>query len=161
MKNTIYKAILIALMVGGLAACSATPDQYQSQAQANAQRARQSRYMTVDECRRVFRDPDDCYRGRDGFFYSPIYYPWGAIMHSNGMVSYGNSVPTSGTWVSNPRASSVNFSNASTYVTSSADTARATATSTSASRGSVMGTSTAARGGFGSTASGFGASSGG
>jgi len=146
------KTLIVAGLLLTLTGCS---DGYDQAAQQKAQQAQQKQYASMADCQKEFKTPGDCYQGRSGGFYSPIFYPWGAIMR-NGTAYYDQPVPTSGSrWVNNPSASSVNFGRSSTYVSTTAAASRASYS------GSSMGTSTAARGGFGSTAGGFGASSGG
>lgn len=142
------KTLLVAGLLLSLTACS---DGYDQSAQNKAHQALQKQYTSMDDCQKEFKTPGDCYRGANGGFFSPVYYPWGAIMRG-GNVYYDQPVPSGyARPVSNVASSNVNFGRSATYVSSTAASARGA---------SFSGGSTA-RGGFGSTAGGFGASSGG
>lgn len=95
MKNTVLVLALAAIV--GIVGCTA-----KSQGSSDSKTAMQKRYKSQAECRKEFPKEGDCVRhtstgGTGGaFFMSPYFYPWGAIMHNNGLTSYNNSVPRSG-----------------------------------------------------------------
>lgn len=143
------KTLLAAALVFSLSACG--PDEFDRAAQRDSQRAYQSQYSSMAECQHHFAVPNDCYRGTNGFFFSPMYYPWGAIMHRNNTITYNNSVPVSGgRWVNNPTATRVNFTQAQSFVSSRANSSRVSFSSSSASRGGFGSSASRASGGFGS-----------
>lgn len=138
---------LLAAMLLTLTACGS--DEFDRAAQRDSQRSLQSQYSSLSECQRYFSHPNDCYRGTSGFFYSPIYYPWGAVMHRDNSVTYNNTVPMAGgRSVMNTRAPSVNFNNSRSYVASRASVSRSAYSSSSVSRGGFG--SSASRASFGS-----------
>jgi hypothetical protein len=140
------KSLIAAALVMTLSACGS--DEFDRAAQRDAQRSLQSQYSSMAECQMHFSHPNDCYRGTSGFFYSPIYYPWGAVMHRDNTVTYNNTVPAVGRPVMNTRAPSVNFNNSQSYVASRASVSRASYSSSSVSRGGFG--SSASRASFGS-----------
>lgn len=136
-KKLILPAVIAAAF--SLAACSKrqAPD---------TRTAVQKQYATQADCQKDFPVAGDCTFVTNtagapgmGHFMSPYFYPWGAIMHSNGMIDYGNRVPTAGYRAAPP---SVQSSLASRGV----NFAKAPAVSS-------FGGST--RGGFGSSARGY------
>src|ERR1700757_4854556 len=70
------------------AAQAAQAQAYASQAQLDAQQTLQSQYTSQAACVSAFSYPGDCtFAG--GMWLSPYYYPWGAVIHYNHVVSYG------------------------------------------------------------------------
>jgi hypothetical protein len=160
---------LAAAMCIALAACDDHPsgdDQAlvqadQAKVDQEVQTPLQKSYDSIDDCKKEFSTDGDCTTQTiivDNqprvVFFSPFYYPWGAIYHPGGFYSYGHTVPvvTSRVVTTTLPASAArpNYSNASSY--SSSRTA-----SMSSARASSS--STASRGGFGGTARGASSSS--
>lgn len=89
MKKTIFSVVLVGMI--SLVGCANSQD---------TKTAMQKQYRTKEDCRREFPKEGDCREVRTGsggmIFMSPYFYPWGAIMHGNGSVSYNQKVPSSG-----------------------------------------------------------------
>jgi hypothetical protein len=89
---------------------------YAQQAQVDAQQTLQNQYASQAACVSAFSYPGDCtYVG--GIWYSPFYYPWGAVIHYNHVVAYGVPVPSyGGRYVHVSYPVSVNYSYANSYI---------------------------------------------
>lgn len=110
------KLFLIPLIMLVLTACG--PTVYDQQAQVDAQRTYQSQYSSYALCYHNFPFDHDCYVGTNGMWYSPPYYPWGAVVHYNHVVSYGHVVPVGGTWIHTSYPVNVDYSRSRSYVSS-------------------------------------------
>jgi uncharacterized membrane protein YgcG len=134
-----FKKLLILGAILGLAACSPNYNDpnaqqaayaaqqaqqaqmqaaYAQQAQADAQQTLQNQYASQAACVSAFSYPGDCtFVG--GVWLSPFYYPWGAVIHYNHVVSYGVVVPGyGGRYVHVGYPVSVNYSYANSYIAS-------------------------------------------
>lgn len=98
MKNKLLVMAMAAAIVAISGCAKSQPD--------TSRTAMQKRYNSQAECQKDFPKDGDCTRVTGntagagghggGFFMSPYFYPWGAVMHSNGSVDYNNRVPSSG-----------------------------------------------------------------
>jgi uncharacterized membrane protein YgcG len=147
------KVLLVAGIVLALAGCQ---DDFDSSATTQAHQARQAHFATQAECQKDFNQrPDACYLGQDNLWYSPVYYPWGAVVYPDGQTYYNQTIYDYLLWraVFTPSyATNVNYTYATPYITRSASTMRAASYSSTSSYSSG---SSVSRGGFGSTGSGF------
>lgn len=115
------KILFLLTMVLMLSACGPNPavyDQYyDQQANADAQRTYQNQYQSQSACFTAFPYPGDCYMGAGGIWFSPLYYPWGAVIHYNHVVGYGLHVPLGGgIYVRPAYRVSVNYGYAHSYI---------------------------------------------
>lgn len=108
------KLLFLLALVFTLSACG--PSVYDQQAQVDAQRTYQNQYSSYDACYANFPYPHDCYMGSGGIWFSPLYYPWGAVIHYNHVVGYGLHVPVGGVWVRPSYRVSVNYGYARGYI---------------------------------------------
>lgn len=123
---------LLSLLVF-LAGCGPTvyadDGSYANQANIDSQRTYQQQYGTYAMCYSAFPFAGDCYRGVNGMWYSPFYYPWGAVIHRNNTITYGRVVPIGGVWVHNTYPVHVDFSYSRSYVNSRTSYYRSQSTS--------------------------------
>lgn len=155
MKNKLMVLALTAALVS-VAGCKQAPSP--GTVQDTTKTAMQKKYTNEADCKKDFPQAGDCVRqtttaagagavgGHGGFFMSPFFYPWGAVMHNNGTTSYNSRVPTSG-YAPAPLSSQGSLAKR-------ADFARAP-------RASSFGSSNSVRGGFGSSARSSGYATGG
>lgn len=114
----------------------------------------QNTYTASDECKKDFPDEGDCVEKiivvdghQQSSWIGPYFFLWGALLHNNGMYSYGYNVPQPRVGVARIASSlpanrpAPNYSNAKSYTSS---------------RTSSL---SASRGGFGGTARGASSSS--
>lgn len=131
MKKKLLGIALLAALVAtaGLTACTNKPA-------ADTKTAMQKKYTSLADCAKDFPVAGDCTRqtvsgavagngGGGGFYMSPFFYPWGGIIHNNGVTSYNQRVPTSGYYAAPPSSrlaavsKSVNYSRVSPAYASS------------------------------------------
>lgn len=94
-KASIVLSTLVIAACGGMLASCAKKAPAQ-----DTRTAMQKNYKSKAECQKEFAQEGDCvqYTTTNGGvgFHSPFFYPWGAIMHSNGIMGYNERVPSSG-----------------------------------------------------------------